>query len=76
MDLHFHFVAFVSMSNESYKTKSTQIPATTRTMHCAVRSVKLVCVVARQELEIPQISQDRNYIYLQKSFQKIDLLQW
>lgn len=67
------------MSNESYKIrnirKSTQIPATTGIAHRAVRHVRLAFVVAKQEMEISQISQDGNGIYLQESFQKNSLLQ-
>lgn len=56
MDLHFHFETFVFMSNESYKIrnirKSAQIPATTGAAHCAVKHVRLIFVVARQETDI------------------------
>lgn len=80
MDLHFHFETFVFMSNESYKIrnirKSTQIPATTRIAHCAVKRVRLIFVVARQEMEITQISQVGNGIYIEESFQNSSLLQW
>lgn len=80
MDLHFHFETFVFMSNESYKLriirKSTQIPATTKIVHCAVKYVRLIFVVARQEMEITQISQGGNGIYIEEGFQKSHFLQW
>lgn len=70
----------VTTSNESYEIRnirtSTQIPATTRISHCAVKCVRLIFVVVRKEIEIIQISQDGNGIYLQESFQKSCLLQW